>query len=49
VPTERIAHIESELRYRVAELPGIRQRIEDGELLTDDDVRTIVALARATI
>jgi F-type H+-transporting ATPase subunit alpha len=49
VPTEQIGHVETELRYRVAELPEVRQRIEGGEQLTDADVRAIVALARAAI
>ena len=49
VPTEQIPHIETELRYRVPELSELRERIERGEQLTEEDVRSIVAVARAAI
>ena len=48
VPVERISFLERRLRDRIGALPEVRERIERGERLTDDDVQAIVELARET-
>jgi F-type H+-transporting ATPase subunit alpha len=48
VPVERISFLERRLRDRIGALPEVRERIEGGERLTDDDVRAIVDLAKDT-
>ena len=46
VPTNRMAALETELRYRSRDLPDVRRSIEQGRALTDEHVQAIVSLAR---
>ena len=46
VPVNRMAEMETELRYRTGALPEIRRNIDQGRPLTDHHVQAIVALAR---